>query len=100
MASGAVSGMSTAYAEVQILFQIAQPAPTVAQTPVFTMTTVSTDASRHAEIYCALSIVWLLGAFAMAARWMIRRRRFAHSLRGDQTVTSGREYDALKRARA
>ena len=30
MASGAVSGMSTAYAEVQILFQIAQPAPPVA----------------------------------------------------------------------
>jgi TonB family protein len=100
IASGAVSGMSSAYAEVQILFQIAQPAPTVAQTPIFTMTIMSTTADRHAEIYCALTIVWLLGASALTTRWLIRHRRFARSLRNARTVTAGREYDALRRAQS
>jgi beta-lactamase regulating signal transducer with metallopeptidase domain len=57
-------------------------------------------ANHHAEIYCALTIVWLLGVTAFFVRWLIRRRRFSRSLRDAQIITSGREFDALRDVRS
>ncbi|MGH9937115.1 MAG: M56 family metallopeptidase [Blastocatellia bacterium] len=92
-ASTTASGIASVYTEAQIIFQTAQPASPVAPT-----TTAS--ANHHAEFYCALTIFWLLGALAVAVRWLIRRWRFARSLRGDRIIASGREFEALKRAQS
>ena len=94
--STAASGIATAYTEVRIIFQIAQSASPVEQT----MAPSAIAANHHVEFYCALTIVWLFGALAAAASWLIRRWRFARLLRGDRTITSGREFDALKRAQS
>ncbi|MGH9937113.1 MAG: TonB family protein, partial [Blastocatellia bacterium] len=99
-ASTAASGMATAYAEVRIIFQIAQPPASFAQTATANATAIATAANHHAEFHCALTMVWLLGALAAAGRWLIRRQCFARSLRGDQVITSGREFNALKRAQS
>jgi TonB family protein len=95
-ASTAASGITTAYTEVRIIFQIAQPESPVAQT----LAANAANANHHAEFYCALTIVWLLGALAAAASRLIRRWRFARSLRCVRIITSGRELDALKRAQS
>ncbi|MGH9937346.1 MAG: TonB family protein [Blastocatellia bacterium] len=95
----AASGIATAYTEVRIIFQIAQPLSPAEQTAPTVAATVAAIANQHTEIYCALTIVWSLGAMAVTARWLIRRWRFARSLRGGRIITSGREFDALKRAR-
>ncbi len=92
-ARAAASGIATAYTEAQTIFQIARPAAPVEGTTL-------TPANHHAEFYCALTIGWLLGALALAAQWLIRRWRFARSLRSSRIITSGREFDALKRARS
>ncbi|MGH9836522.1 MAG: TonB family protein [Blastocatellia bacterium] len=94
--STAASGIATAYTEVRIIFQIAQPASPVGQA----MVTNAAAANHHPEFYCALTIVWLLGALAASAQWLIRRWRFARSLRGERVITSGREFDALRRAQS
>lgn len=99
-AQAAASGIATAYTEVRIIFQIAQPLSPVEQGVITDAATIAATANRHTEFYCALTTVWLLGAIAFTARWMIRRRRFARSLRGDRMITSGREFDALKRAQS
>ncbi|MGE0127316.1 MAG: TonB family protein [Blastocatellales bacterium] len=96
LASSAVSGMAQAYTEVQIIFQIAQPASPAAQT----LQADATRANQHPEFYCALTFVWLLGALAVVGRWLIRRWRFARLLRGDRIISSGREFDALTRAQS
>jgi len=94
--STAASGIATAYTEVRIIFQIAQSASPVEQT----MAPNAAAANHHAEFYCALTIVWLFGALAAAASWLIRRWRFARSLRVARIVISGREFDALKRSQS
>jgi TonB family protein len=94
--STAASGIATAYTEVRIIFQIAQPVLPLAQAAM----TKTAAANHHAEFYCALTIIWLLGAVALTARWLIRRWRFARSLRGDRVIVSGREFGALKRAQS
>ncbi len=98
--STAASGMEIAYTQARTIFQFAQPAPPVA--PISTTDAVmgATAANHHPELYCALTIIWLLGASALTARWLIRRWRFAGSLRGDRIITSGREFEALKRAQS
>jgi beta-lactamase regulating signal transducer with metallopeptidase domain/ankyrin repeat protein len=99
-ASTAASGLATAYAEVQIIFQIAQPVSPVAQPATTSVTAIATPTNHHAEFYCALTTVWLLGALAVVAHWLIRRWRFARLLRGGRIIASGREFGALKRAQS
>jgi beta-lactamase regulating signal transducer with metallopeptidase domain len=88
--------MAQAYTEVRIIFQIAQPDSPVEQVVM----TTAADGNHHNEFYCALTIVWLFGALAAPAQWLIRRWRFARSLRDARIITSGREFDALKRAQS
>jgi len=99
-ARAAASGVATAYTEAQVIFQPARSASPVEQPVMMNAAPVGMTANYHAEFYCALTIVWLLGVLAAPARWLIRRWRFARSLRGDQVITSGREFDALKRAQS
>jgi TonB family protein len=54
----------------------------------------------HAELYCALTIAWLLGALGMLALWGKRRARLAQALRAGRRVEHGREAEALARVRA
>jgi beta-lactamase regulating signal transducer with metallopeptidase domain len=96
----AASGMTWFYTETRIIFQTIEPASSAEQTLMTNATPVATTTNYHAEFFCALTVVWLLGACAFIARWLIRRWRFARSMRGAQIITSGREFDALKRARS
>ena len=98
--SAAASGIATAYAEAQIIFYFAEPISPVEQAVMTNSATGVTTANHQAEFYSALTIVWLLGAMAFTFQWLIRRRRFARSTRGGRIITSGREFDALKRARS
>jgi len=78
---------------VRVIFKIAQPLPAMAAQP-------PPDAEmRHDEIYCALTILWLLGAIGLFTRWMVRRSRFARDLREGRLLTEGRELETLNRAR-
>lgn len=99
-ARAAASGIATAYTEVRIIFQIAQPLSPAEQAVITDAATIAATADQHTEFHCALTIVWLLGVMAFTARWLIRRWRFARSLRDGRIITSGREFDALKRAQS
>ena len=99
-ASTAASGIATAYTETRMIFHTAESISPVEQAVMTNTTTVATTPNDHAEFYCALTIVWLLGVMAFIARWLLRRRHFARSLQSGRIITSGREFDALKRARS
>ncbi|HEX7955567.1 MAG TPA: M56 family metallopeptidase, partial [Pyrinomonadaceae bacterium] len=57
-------------------------------------------APAHTELFCALTLLWLAGSLALVAVWLVRRREFLRSVREGEEVWSGREFDALGRARA
>jgi TonB family protein len=54
----------------------------------------------HSELLCALTLVWLAGCALLAFVWLRRRREFVRSVRAGAEVWSGREFDAMRRARA
>lgn len=61
-----------------ILWESAQPAAELnTQTP-------------HPEIYCVLTVAWLMGAIGILARWQLRRWRLAGALRANSSAASGR----------
>ncbi|HWW77527.1 MAG TPA: M56 family metallopeptidase, partial [Pyrinomonadaceae bacterium] len=60
----------------------------------------SSGPSGHAELLCALTLLWLAGCAALACVWLVRRREFVRSVRAGEEVWSGREYEAMRRARA
>ncbi len=53
----------------------------------------------HNEIYCALTIVWLTGCAVVAGVWCKRRFEFSLALRAGESVSRGREWEALERVR-
>lgn len=54
----------------------------------------------HSEFYCALSLIWVTGFFALQGIRAFRRRSFVRSLRSGRLVQEGREWRALESARA
>jgi TonB family protein len=80
--------------EQNALSLVTEPAVTFASTYEVTVFTDSTSG-----IYLALTTVWLIGTTSIALLWLIRRRRFRHSLRPGLTNRDGREWRALERAR-
>lgn len=80
-----------------VLSGITGPAATFAST--YEVTIVATRATRHQEIYFALTTIWLAGILTLLLLWAVRRRRFLSSLRLGQTKQHGREWQALERAR-
>jgi TonB family protein len=74
----------TATTDAEVLLQIAGP---VAQ---------SDAGAGHNEVYCVLTMLWLVGVAVCFARWGWRRRRFAAvALAGDK-VETGREAEMLE----
>lgn len=53
----------------------------------------------HNEIYCGLSICWLIGASLILFRWSAQRQRLARILSGGEEVEDGCEVEAFNRAR-
>lgn len=58
------------------------------------------DARGHSEVFCLLTLAWAAGAVALFAVWFARRREFVRSVRRGAESWSGREFEALGRARA
>lgn len=54
----------------------------------------------HAEWFCALTILWILGAVALLLRWFRQRQRLAAALWSEKITTNGREITSLQRVRA
>src|SRR5262249_2007826 len=50
----------------------------------------------HNEVYCVLTMLWLVGVAACFARWGWRRRRFAAVALAGEKVETGREAEMLK----
>ena len=51
---------------------------------------VSENASAsHAELYCALTAIWLAGAFAVFAFWQFRHWRFTRGINADSVPATG-----------
>lgn len=61
--------------------------------------TVDAGSAGHAEIYCALTIIWLAGSIALFAVWLWRRRASAQFVKRAVRLDVGREIEALERAR-
>jgi TonB family protein len=59
-----------------------------------------TSAQGHSEIFCALTLAWLAVACILFAVWLLRRHEFVSSVRRGHEAWSGREFEALGRARA
>lgn len=62
-------------------------------------TVAAGPAPAHAELYCALTLAWLLGTTALAAVWARRRREARGVLAEGRETFAGREFDTLERAR-
>jgi TonB family protein len=92
---------------VEIFFQIAQPVSGVDSDGVKLSEpspVTSPDGlirqMGHSEIYCLLTIFWLLGSVACCTRWLLLRRRFARALKAGSEISDGPETVALRRASA
>lgn len=80
-----------------LLQGITEPAAAFAGT--YEVTVVATNPDRHEQRYLALTAIWLTGSLTILLLHGIRRRRFLRSLRLGLSVRSGREWQALERAR-
>ncbi|HEX8188010.1 MAG TPA: M56 family metallopeptidase, partial [Pyrinomonadaceae bacterium] len=90
--------LSTPDAAAPLVLRIAEPVPTrsnAAGRPV-----PASGARGHAEIFCLLTLAWASGAGLLFAVWLVRRREFVRSVRAGEESWSGREFEALGRARA
>lgn len=62
--------------------------------------TQATQATRHGEVYCALTLIWVMGCTILLSAWLTRRARLAQNMRAGTEITQGILYDALERVRA
>jgi TonB family protein len=85
-------------ATAPLVLRIAEPVPVQANAagPVVP----ASGARGHSEIFCLLTLAWASGAGLLFAVWLVRRREFVRSVRGGAEAWSGREFEALGRARA
>jgi len=84
-------------AAAPLVFKLAEPVQV--QTGAADSSAPASDARGHSEIFCLLTLAWAAGAGALFAVWFARRREFVRSVRRGEEVWSGREFDALRRAR-
>lgn len=80
-----------------LLHGITEPVSAIANS--YELTVVATDAARHNEIYCALALIWLAGSLTFLVVWAMRRRKFLIALKQGQSVSRGRDWEALERAK-
>jgi TonB family protein len=84
-------------ADQNALSLVTEPAVTFAST--YEVTVFAKDSPPSNEIYLVLTTVWFTGTISIVLLWLIRRRRFRHSLRTGLIICAGREWSALERAR-
>lgn len=85
-------GEAAGGAAAAFVYQLAEPAGSGLVAP-------AADAATHSELYCALTLAWLSGTSALCAVWALRRREARRTLAGAREARSGREFEALARAR-
>lgn len=73
-------------------------APVATLTNNYEFTVFASNAARHNEVYCAVTIVWLAGVVTLLGSWVWRRRSFVSVVQRGEHVRSGREWKALKSA--
>lgn len=93
-----LGGALDAGATAPLVLRFAEPVRTQSET-VELVVPVSVTRG-HSEIFCALTLAWLAGTLALFAVWLVRRREFVRSVRRSEEAWSGREFEALGRARA
>jgi len=80
----------------QVAGQVTGPIPQLMSPVIVT----SAPISGHSELYCTVTVIWLLGAAAVFGVWFKRRRQFAQAVGAGRRVESGRELAVLRRAHA
>jgi TonB family protein len=85
-------------AEAPLVLRFAEPVQM--QTGAADLFVAVSGTRSHSEIFCLLTLAWMLGAGALFAVWLVRRREFVRSVRRGEEAWSGREFEALGRARA
>ena len=88
---------ASATRSTEVIFQVAEQVTRPIPQWVSSAALTPTPASAHQEIYCALTVIWLLGIAAMFGVWMKRRWQFAQAVRGGRRLAHGREAEALRR---
>ncbi|HEU4595452.1 MAG TPA: M56 family metallopeptidase, partial [Pyrinomonadaceae bacterium] len=87
-------GAETGERSVPVIFQLAVPVSALNES------SVTTSGAAHAsEFYCALSFIWLAGCASLLLVWLKRRREFLRALAEGREAYSGREFEAMERAR-
>ena len=76
--------------------QVTGPIPRLMSPVIVT----SAPISGHTELYCTLTVIWLLGAAAVFGVWFKRRWQFAQAVGAGRRVESGREVAVLRRVHA
>jgi TonB family protein len=90
----------------RVISNIAQPVPPIAIDRVTVSSAepanivARSNPQTHEELYCALTLLWGLGATALLGRWLVRRRLFKRLLRAGVEVREGREGEAFNRAKS
>jgi beta-lactamase regulating signal transducer with metallopeptidase domain len=65
----------------------------------YEVTVIANPINDHKDIYLALTAVWFIGFATLVSVWAIRRRTFLRSLKLGRRLQTGREWQALTRAR-
>lgn len=79
------------------LQSISEPVSTIANS--YELTVLSTNAVKHDELYCALSLFWLIGSVALLLVWLTRRRTFLQELNRGHMMREGREWELFQDAK-
>ncbi len=92
------------YTGVEIFSRIAQPVSLAGfgseavRVGASSVITSPDGPAGHGELYCLLTVVWLLGSVVWFARWLTIRQRFARALKGGSEIAGRSAAVALRRA--
>ncbi len=85
---------TTTKTAVPVIFQLAGPVSALGEARE------AVPGVAHAgEFYCALSLIWLAGCAALVLVWWRRRREFLRAAAEGHEAYTGREFEAMERAR-
>jgi len=93
------------YTGAEMFFQIAQPVSLAGfgseAVRVGATSVIASPAglAGHSELYCLLTILWVLGSAVLLARWLTLHRRFARALKAGSKIVGGPAAVALQRAK-
>lgn len=79
-----------------VLQSIAEPVTSLTNNYELTVAAIS---SSHSELYWGLTAIWLAGCAILIGSWWLSRGKCRRALKQSYSVQSGREWQALKRAK-